>query len=200
MEVLVVSVILALFVRTWVAQVFRIPSDSMKPHLMAGDHVLVNKFIFGPKANTEELKWLPQRLPRPGDVALFRFPPDPQRDFIKRCVAGPLEKVRIEDKRLLVDDQPLEEAGYVVHLDERTYSRSLFLDDGYRLRDNFGPLQVPEGYYFFLGDNRDGSYDSRYWGPVPGSFIRGRPWLVLWSVAEEEEKRSEDLRTPRLVR
>ena len=200
LEVLLVSVILALSVRTWVVQVYRIPTESMEPHLLAGDHVLVNKFIFAPTATDGELRWLPQRSPHRGDIAVFRFPPDPHREFIKRCIGEPREKLQITDKQLFLNEQEFDEAGYAVHTDDRVYSRSLFLDDGYRLRDNFGPMLIPEGYFFFLGDNRDHSFDSRFWGPVPRTYVRGRPWLVLWSGARKSENRSTSSSTPRLVR
>ncbi len=200
LDALVIAIILALLVRTWVVQVFRIPSTSMEDSLLVGDHVLVNKFIFAPTSFPFERALLPVRSLQRGDVAIFKFPPNPQRIFIKRCVAGPREKVEIIKKRLFVDGHELEEAGYSLHRDPRVYDRSLILDDGYRKRDNFGPFVVPEGYFFFLGDNRDESFDSRFWGPVPEVNLKGRPWLVLWSTKQDGAKTTLRRRSLRLVR
>lgn len=176
-----VAVIVALFVRTWVVQIFEIPTESMEPALLRGDHVIVNRFIFG-LAAAKAPPWLPMRTVRRGDVVVFRFPPDPTRNYVKRSVGLGGDVVEIVDKGVLLNEQPLDETGYATHGDPRTYQRSLFLHDGYRKRDNFGPLVVPPGYFFMLGDNRDDSYDSRFWGQVPPRLLKGRPFLVLWSI------------------
>jgi signal peptidase I len=198
---LLVAVILALFVRTWVVQVFRIPSGSMEPGLEVGDHVLVNRFIYGPTIWPEERELLPIRPLRRGDVAVFKFPPEPERDFVKRCIGVAGDRVEIVDKQLFVDSDEVSEGAYVVYRDPRSYSRSLMLDDGYRKRDNFGPVIVPKGQAFFLGDNRDFSHDSRFWGLVPMGYLKGRPLLVLWSgPGGESAEEGSGLRTPRLVR
>ena len=183
---LLVAIVLALFVRTWVVQVFRIPSSSMEPGLQVGDHVLVNRFIYGPTIWPQERALLPMRGLRKGDVAVFKFPPEPERDFVKRCIGNAGDRVEIVDKQLLLNGDQVEEGSYRVLGDPRTYSRSLMLDDGYRKRDNFGPVIVPEGQAFFLGDNRDFSHDSRFWGLVPQTYLRGRPLVVLWSSAGSE--------------
>lgn len=183
---LIAAVIFAFFVRTWLVQVFEIPSPSMEPGLEVGDQILVNKFIFGPTVWPWEEALLPARPLRSGDIAVFRLPTDSSRFFVKRCLGLPGDKIEIEDKALLINGEPREEGGYVVHSDERVYQRSLFLDDGYRKRDNFGPFFVPRQHYFCLGDNRDESNDSRFWGPVPRGHLEGRPVLVLWSKNRDE--------------
>jgi signal peptidase I len=178
---LLVAVLLALFVRTWVLQVFEIPTASMESALLRGDHVLVNRFIFGLGA-ADAPPWLPMRPPQRGDVVVFRFPPDPSRDYVKRTLGLPGDVVEIVDKELRLDGNPLEESAYAEHIDPRVYKRSLFLHDGYRKRDNFGPIVVPPRHYFVLGDNRDDSYDSRFWGQVSRRLLKGRVLLVLWSL------------------
>ncbi len=185
LEALLIAVIFATFARSFVLQAFKIPSASMEENLLVGDHILVNKFVYGPVRLGTKL--LPLRGVRRGDIVVFRFPHDPTRDFIKRCVGLPGDRVEIRDKRLFVNDRVVDEGGYVLHRDERTYPRSIFLSEEYRNRDNFGPVRVPEGELFFLGDNRDDSNDSRFWGTVPLKFAKGRALLVYWSFDADEE-------------
>ena len=181
LEVLLAAILLALFARTFVVQAFRVPTASMEPDLLVGDHVLVNKFVFGPSAWPWERRWLPLRQPRRGDVLVFRYPVDPRRKFVKRCVGVPGDRVRLRERRLLVNGRPVAEP-YVRFTDPQAYPDSPFLDEYYRRRDNFGPLMLPPGQYFCLGDNRDLSDDSRFWGSVPREAVRGRPLLVYGSL------------------
>ncbi len=182
-EAFVVAVVLALFVRTWIFQAFEIPSGSMEQNLLVGDHILVNKFIYGPAAFPLERELLPERPVRRGDIVVFKFPQDPERDFIKRCVGMPGDRIELVDKVLQVDRRPVDESGYTFYTDPITYPGSPFIPAHYRARDNFGPYEVPAGHYFCLGDNRDNSHDSRFWGPVPVEYLKGRALLVYWSVA-----------------
>jgi len=189
LEALLIAMLFAFFAKTFVVEAFKIPSGSMEQNLMIGDHILVNKFAYGPTATELERKLLPvSRLER-GDVVVFKFPRDPERDFIKRCIALPGDRIEIVDKQAFVNGAAIEEGSYVYFEDSRTYTRrqSLFLDDGYRLRDNFGPYTIPEGHYFFLGDNRDNSNDSRFWGTVPKTYVKGHALLVYWSFDGEDE-------------
>lgn len=179
LEALLIAVVFATFARTFVLQAFKIPSSSMEENLLVGDHILVNKFVFGPGSFGHNL--YPTRSVRLGDIVVFRFPDDPRRDFIKRCMGVAGDRVEIRDKVVFVNDKPLEESGYVVHRDSRTYPRSIFLSEEYRKRDNFGPITVPDGELFFLGDNRDDSHDSRFWGTVPRELVKGRALLIYWS-------------------
>ena len=187
LEALLVAVILATFARTYVIQAFKIPTGSMEENLIVGDHILVNKMIFGSSATPLERVFLPQRAVRRGDVVVFRYPVDPTRDFIKRCIGLPGDEIEIRDKQVLVNGQPLDESGDVVHGDSRTYPSSVFFPNDFRYRDNFGPTIVPEGELFVMGDNRDDSHDSRFWGSVPLDFVKGRAALIYWSFDSSRE-------------
>ena len=185
LEALLVAVILATFARTYVLQVFKIPSGSMEDTLLVGDHILVNKFIY---AGDSDRRWLvPHRPIRRGDVVVFKWPVDPSRDFIKRCVGLPGDRIELVEKTLHINGEPLDESAYVHHSDSRTFPNALFLPDEYRLRDNFGAFTVPDDHLFFLGDNRDSSDDSRFWGTVPIDHLKGRALLVYWSFESETE-------------
>ncbi len=188
-DALLIAVLLATFARTFLVQAFQVPTTSMTENLIVGDHILVNKFIFG-AGNARRgilLRLLPLRPLRRGDVVVFKFPLDPGRDFVKRCVALPGDTVEIVDKILLLDGKVVNDRSYAIHNDPRVYARSHFLSESYRLRDNYGPYAVPDGHYFFLGDNRDHSNDSRFWGTVPAEMIKGRAWLIYWSTKPPEE-------------
>jgi signal peptidase I len=180
-EALVVAVVFATFARTWVVQAFKIPSGSMEQNLLIGDHILVNKFVYGPIRFAWERALLPGRAVHRGDVVVFQFPADPDRDFIKRCVGLPGDTVELQDKALLVNGRPVADESYVFHTDARTFPRLPLLSESLWRRDNFGPYVVPAGQYFFLGDNRDNSNDSRFWGPVGEAAIKGRALFVYWS-------------------
>jgi signal peptidase I len=186
LEALLVAVIFATFARSFVVQAFKIPTGSMEANLLVGDHILVNKFVYGPTASTLERLIFPSRAVRRGDVVVFKYPLDPRRDFIKRCVALPGDRIEIRDKVLYLNGEPVDESAYVFHTDSRTYPSSVFLSDDYRYRDNFGPLEVPEDELFFMGDNRDDSHDSRFWGAVPLEFVKGRAFAIYWSFEAEE--------------
>lgn len=181
LEALLIAVIFATFARTWVVQAFKIPSGSMEQNLLVGDHILVNKFIYGPTLGRLERLLLPQRGIRRGDVVVFKFPQDPSRDFIKRCVGLPGDEVRIADKVLFINGQRVEDEGYVFHTDPGVYPSSRFLPEMSRYRDNYGPQVVPPREHFCLGDNRDNSNDSRAWGHVPEDHVKGRALMVYWS-------------------
>ncbi len=179
-EAILVAVILALFARTFVFENFKIPSGSMEDNLLIGDHLVVNKFIFAPHLDTPLHRLLPYRAPRRGDVVVFKYPEDPRRDFIKRCVAVAGDIVEIRNKQLYLNGEPQEEP-YVVHKDPFVWPNSPSVRPSQRLRDNFGPFMVPPGTIFCLGDNRDNSLDSRFWGPVPLTYVKGRAVLIYWS-------------------
>jgi signal peptidase I len=187
LEVLLITLIFAIFARTYTVQAFKIPTGSMEENLLIGDHILVNKFVYGPSLSALEAAVLPTHKVRRGDVVVFKFPEDPERDFIKRCIGLPGDEIEIVDKTLFVNGQKVEDRGYTYRLDPRSYPRSVFLHDSYRDRDNFGPTTVPQGHYFFMGDNRDNSNDSRFWGSVPGEFIKGRAFLIYWSFEDGRE-------------
>ena len=172
-EALGVALLLALVIRTFLVQAFKIPSGSMLPTLQIGDHILVNKFLYGPRLEVPltqlSLGQLPGvRRPVPGDVVVFIWPKDRTKDFIKRVVAVEGQTVELRSRQLYVDGRPADDprASYV--------SR-----DGPGSR--FGPVTVPKDHVFVMGDNRDQSYDSRFWGPVPISDIKGKALIIYWS-------------------
>ena len=176
-ESIVIAVILALFVRTWVVQAFKIPTGSMENNLLIGDHLLVNKFVFGPSLGPGERALLPMRDIRRGDVVVFKYPDEPERDFIKRVIGLPGETLELRNKKVFIDGQPLDEP-YVHFLDPEGYAQEVTSFD---VRERYGPVRVPEGQYFVMGDNRDNSQDSRYWGFLPRGYIKGRALMIYWS-------------------
>ncbi|MEM7051684.1 MAG: signal peptidase I [Acidobacteriota bacterium] len=185
-EAILIALVFATFAKTFVVQAFKIPSGSMEQNLLVGDHILVNKFIYGPSPTALERKLLPVRPLERGDVTVFKFPQDPSRDFIKRCVALPGDRVELVDKRLFVNETEVDESRYTLFTDPRVYPASRFLPESRRFRDNYGPYLVPAAGYFCLGDNRDNSNDSRVWESVPQGFVRGRAFMIYWSLEPAE--------------
>jgi signal peptidase I len=177
-EAILIAVILALFIRTFVVQAFKIPSGSMKPTLLIGDHILVNKFIYGVKVPFLNITLIPVKDPKRGDIVVFKFPEDPKKDFIKRVIAVAGDKVQIRDKKVYINDKPMEDP-YGTHLDPHS------IRGGARPRDNFGPVAVPPDSFFVMGDNRDHSYDSRFWGFVDLSAVKGKAFVIYWSWDKE---------------
>jgi signal peptidase I len=188
LDALLLAILLATFARTFVVQAFRIPTASMEHNLVVGDHVLVNKFVFAPTRSEWERRLLPVRPVRRGDVVVFRFPPDPLRDFVKRCVGLPGDRLRLRAKRLFLNGVPRDEP-YAHFADPRVLPNTPFLDEYtyFQQRDHMGPTMVPPEHYFVLGDNRDFSHDSRFWGTVPAEAIKGRAFLVYWSFRPPPE-------------
>jgi signal peptidase I len=179
-EAILVAVIFTLFARTFVAQAFKIPTGSMEDNLLVGDHLFVNKFIYAPHWNTPLHRLLPYRDIRRGDVVVFKYPVDPERDFIKRAVAIGGDTVEVLAKQLYVNGIA-EVNPHLVHKDPQVFPDSPALPASIRNRDHFGPFVVPKGFVFCMGDNRDNSYDSRFWGPVPRTYFKGRALFIYWS-------------------
>ena len=178
-ESICVAVILALFVRTFVVQAFKIPTGSMENNLLIGDHLLVNKFVFAPTTTRAEAALLPIDPIRRGDIIVFKYPEEPERDFIKRVIGLPGETLELKKKRVYINDKALDEP--YVHF------RVLPDDEGggdFDVRVQYGPVTVPAGHYFMMGDNRDNSQDSRYWGFLPQEYIKGRALFVYFSFGE----------------
>ncbi len=178
---LIAAVIFALFARTFLFQAFAVPSSSMEKNVLTGDRLLVNKFLFATQSGGPLGRLLPARPIRRGDVVIFKFPEDPRRDFIKRVVALPGESLEIRDKRAFVDGLPLEEP-YAFHADDSVWPDDPSIAENRRRRDQLPSTRIPAGAYFVMGDNRDDSNDSRFWGPVPKSNVMGRALFVYWSV------------------
>jgi signal peptidase I len=200
-ESLLWAVIMALIIRSLLIQAFKIPSGSMEDTLLVGDFLMVNKFIYGTKIPFTDVVILPGiRQPQPGDIIVFKYPLD-GRDFIKRCVAVEGDTVEVIGKDLYVNGKRPDEP-YVVH---KAWESSLNRDAGKNIwrqdyqkaweerkfvqlgmiRDNFGPVVIPKGSIFAMGDNRDNSLDSRFWGPLPKNLLRGQALFIYWSWDSE---------------
>jgi signal peptidase I len=165
------ALIFALIIRTYIVQAFKIPSGSMIPTLLIGDHILVNKFIYGTPVPFADKKILILRQPVRGDIVVFKYPEDLGKDFIKRVVGVGGDIVEEKNKVIFVNGKPQNEP-YTQHVDA---------SNGIEPRDNFGPYLVPTGKLFVMGDNRDQSYDSRYWGYVDLSLVKGKAMIIYWS-------------------
>ena len=176
-EALLVAAVLALIIRTFIVQAFKIPSGSMEDTLLIGDHLLVNKFIYGLQIPGVDGRFLSIREPQRGDIVVFEFPEDrgqpfwKRRDFIKRIVGLPGDTVEIRSKQLLVNGEPF------------LVPEAVFKDGNLTqgMRDNMPPAKVPAQHYFMLGDNRDRSYDGRFWGFVSNAEIKGLAFIKYWS-------------------
>ena len=166
-EAILIAIVLALFIRTFVIQAFKIPSGSMKPTLLVGDHILVNKFIYGIKLPFTDKILISLSEPERGDVVVFKFPLDTRKDYIKRVIGVPGDRVELVDKQLLINGRPTEDP-------HASYSMS----GSMRM---FGPVTVPVDHLFVMGDNRDESSDSRVWGFVPRPYLKGKAFLIYWS-------------------
>lgn len=173
-EAICVAILLALFIRTFVVQAFKIPSGSMLPTLLIGDHLLVNKFIYGVRMPFNGKILVPITSPKHGDVVVFRFPKDRSIDYIKRVVGTPGDSLEIKDKTVFINGKP-------VNNSHAHFSSPAVLNAKASPRDNFGPISVPEGNIFVMGDNRDNSYDSRFWGFVDQRDILGKAFILYWS-------------------
>jgi len=173
-ESILIAILLALVIRTFIVQAFKIPSGSMEETLAIGDHILVNKFIFGSKIPFTDSRILTIRDPRQGDVIVFEYPEDPSKDFIKRIVGGPGDTVEVKEKRVYVNGK-LYANPHEVHKEADIVPKEM------NPRDNKAAVTVPEGSYFVMGDNRDRSYDSRFWGFVSGEQIKGLAFMKYWS-------------------
>jgi signal peptidase I len=184
LEALLVAALFLGFSNTFVLKTFFIPSGSMESTLLIGDHLIVNRFIFGTTAGGE-VPGLPGRSPSRGDVVIFRSVEDPRIDLVKRCVATGGDSVEIVNKQLYVNGERVEESHYVEHRDARLFTRRQRVGAAELRRDNMPRVIVPDGHYFFLGDNRDHSYDSRFWGVVPERYVKGRAFLIYWSNGGE---------------
>jgi len=185
-ESIVIAVILALFIRTFVVQAFKIPTGSMENNLLIGDHLLVNKFVFGPSAGAIERALLPERPIRRGDIIVFKYPEDRERDFIKRVIGLPGETLEVRNKKVYINGKPIDEP-YVHFLDPPQGATAFSEVTSHDQRERYGPIPIPEGQYFMMGDNRDNSQDSRYWGLLPREDVKGRAVMIYWSYESETE-------------
>ncbi len=178
-ESIAIAILLALVIRTFLVQAFKIPSGSMEDTLVIGDHLLVSKFIYGTKIPFSDKRILTFREPSRGDVIVFEYPEDPSKDFIKRVVGIPGDVVEGKDKKVYVNGKHYQNA-HEVHKEKDIIPKEM------NPRDSFGPITVPENSYFTMGDNRDRSYDSRFWKFVRRDQIKGLAFIKYWSWDREK--------------
>jgi signal peptidase I len=179
LEALLVAGLFLLFVNGWVFRTFFIPSGSMENTLLVGDHLVVNRYLYGPAPSPLGQSLLPAREPRRGDLVVFHSVERPREDLIKRLVGLPGDVVALRDKQLFLNGKRVVEP-YVIHKDPLVGGVSSFNPTRTR-RDQFGPYTVPPGHLFVMGDNRDESHDSRFWGPLPRTYLKGRASVIYWS-------------------
>ncbi|MBU8910507.1 MAG: signal peptidase I [Desulfobacterales bacterium] len=175
-EAIIIAIIIAMFIRTFLVQAFKIPSGSMLETLQIGDQILVNKFIYGVKIPFTDGKTLiPVKDPQKGDIVVFKYPEDPSKDFIKRVIAKEGDTLEIINKKVYVNDNPVEGEKYAV------YKTGEIIPGNFSPRDNLKKITIPENKLFVMGDNRDNSHDSRFWGFVDLKAVRGEAFMIYWS-------------------
>jgi len=177
-EAIVIAILIAFFIRSFVVQAFKIPSGSMKPTLLIGDHILVNRFIYGIKIPYFRKTVLPVGDPKRGDVVVFIYPEDRSKDFSTRVVGIGGDTIEIRNKKIYLNSLPDNDTHGV-------YTDDFIIPGSIQPRDNFGPVTVPRGSIFVMGDNRDQSYDSRFWGFVYLKDVLGKAFIIYWSWDRE---------------
>jgi signal peptidase I len=171
-----IAFLLAFAIKTSIVEAYKIPSKSMEDTLLVGDFLLANKFLYGSRLPLVGVRLPAIRDPEPGDVVIFKFPRDSSTNYIKRCVAVGGQVVEVKNKILYVDGEKFVNTDLVKFEDPGRVAPA-----PQSPRDNFGPYKVPPGHFFMMGDNRDSSYDSRFWGSVPQRFIMGKAMIIHWS-------------------
>ncbi|MBA3645596.1 MAG: signal peptidase I [Gemmatimonadaceae bacterium] len=200
-RITILSLALFVVIRGFGLEAFKIASGSMEHTLFEGDFLLVNKLVYGAGIPGLRAKMPAMRSPRRGDVIVFVYPIDPTRNYVKRIAGEPGDTVEMRDGQLFRNGHRVVE-GYVQHApagpdvgDTDFHWQTAYLvgrsplAEYHPSRDNWGPLVIPRGNYFVLGDNRDNSSDSRYWGFVPDSLVRGEPMMVYYSYAPDSASR-----------
>jgi len=185
-ELLAETAVFVFFVMTFVVQAFQIPTGSMEPTLLVGDFLLVNKLVYSAPATALERTVLPRRDIRRQDIVVFKYPEELHKDFVKRVIALEGEKLEIKNKQVYINDQPIVES-YKVHNDAQVLNKEGYYHYDDAIRDNFGPVVIPAGHCFVMGDNRDNSMDSRYWSFLPLDYIKGKPWVIYFSYRAERD-------------
>ncbi len=178
-EAIIIAILIAFFIRTFVVQAFKIPSGSMKPTLLIGDHILVSKFSYGIKMPYFRNTLIPISDPKRGEIVVFIYPEDRSKDFIKRVVGISGDTIEIRNKKIFLNGMPYEDKHGV-------YVDDFIIPGAIQPRDNFGPITVPKGTIFTMGDNRDQSYDSRFWGFVDLKDVMGKAFVIYWSWNKED--------------
>jgi len=185
-ELIAETAVFVFFVMTFVVQAFQIPTGSMEPTLLVGDFLLVNKLVYSSPSTALDKLLLPRRGIRRHDIVVFKYPKELTKDYVKRVVALEGEKLEIKNKQVYINEQPIAES-YKFHNDSRVFTKDGYYHYDDAIRDNFGPIVVPPGQLFVMGDNRDNSEDSRYWGFLPLDNIKGRPWVIYFSYRAERD-------------
>lgn len=183
------AIIMAIIIKTSIVEAYKIPSQSMEDTLLVGDFLLANKFVYGARLPLVDWRLPGYSDPEPGDVVIFIFPKDGVTKYIKRCVAVPGDRVEIKNKVLYVNGEEFKMPEYGKFIDTNELGEQVVQPrkpGGLDSRDNFGPYVVPPNYYFMMGDNRDNSYDSRFWGVVHRDLVLGEALLIHWSWNEDE--------------
>lgn len=180
LEPILIAFVLALVIRTYIVQPFKIPSGSMEDTLLVGDQLLALKFLYGTEIPFTGTTVMRMSDPQPGDIIVFKYPEDPSKDFIKRCIAVGGQTVEIHDKKVFVDGSEQDLPAHAKIVDRTVYPARL------GPRDNYDSFTVPENTVFVMGDNRDNSNDSRFWGVVPVENIKGKAFLIYWSWNREQ--------------
>jgi signal peptidase I len=178
-EAIIIAILIAFFIRTFIVQAFKIPSGSMKPTLLIGDHILVNKFIYGVKIPFIRKNLISISEPKRGDIIVFIYPEDRSKDFIKRVIGVGGDTIEIRNKKIFLNGLPFQDTHGV-------YVDDFIIPGTIQPRDNFGPMTVPKGAVFTMGDNRDQSYDSRFWGVVDLKDVLGKAFIMYWSWNRED--------------
>jgi signal peptidase I len=177
-EAIIIAILIAVVIRTFIVQAYKIPSRSMVPTLLVGDHLLVNKFIYGVKIPYLRKTLLPITDPRRGDIVVFIYPNDRSKDFIKRVIGVGGDKIEIRNKMIFINGKQYTDS-FGIYSDKRIFPSTM------QPRDNYGPVVVPNGSLFVMGDNRDESADSRFWGFVDLKDVEGKAFIIYWSWDSE---------------
>lgn len=180
-EAIIIAILIAVVIRTLIIQAYKIPSQSMVPALLVGDHLLVNKFIYGVKIPVIRTTLIPVTEPKRGDIIVFIYPQDRTKDFIKRVIGVGGDKIEIRNKDIFLNGRPYKDA-FGIYSDPVSYPAMI------QPRDNFGPVTVPKGSLFVMGDNRDESLDSRFWGFVDLKDVEGKALVIYWSWNSDEQE------------
>lgn len=180
LESLVFSLIFVFFFTSFIAQATQVPTESMKPTILVGDHFFLDKFAFPANYPDFMSRILPARSVSRGDIVAFKSPENPKVPFIKRVIGLPGDVLEIRDKVVYINNRKLDEP-YKYFIDPNVYERGSGIPHDYLVRDNYGPVRIPPDCYFMMGDNRDNSNDSRYWGFVKSKYIIGKPLFIYWS-------------------
>jgi signal peptidase I len=190
LQPILIALLIALFVRAFIVQAFKIPSGSMEPTLLVGDHILVNKFIYGIIVPYTHIRLFPYERPKRGDVIVFIYPLNPSKDFVKRVIGTEGEKVQIIQNRIYVNDRLIEDPwGHFSHKWPAAYLQMM---------ENFGPVVVPKDSFLVLGDNRENSDDSRFWGFVPLNDVLGKAFVIYFSWNQRAENLWDKVRWSRI--